>query len=261
MNQLRHHLTPGVVLFLGTVQVLRVYRGNTLVWSAFTFSHRWKRDAYCRGLPAETFVPKRLNPKPPKVVTSLCPVCPVRLKCESYGRASGSTGWWGGVLLHLGQPVLGSSKRRPSATKVLTTVQPLTKRKITIEQANEIRERWKARGVTQVALAAEFGVDVTHIHNIIHGKALKIRRAKLTDDDVAEIRRRYAAGGVFQKELAAEFGVTTQRISELIGQGLGSRSAAKTHCPRGHEYTAENTEVWSNKRSCRQCRRDRESRR
>ena len=29
---------------------------------------------------------------------------------------------------------------------------------------------------------------------------------------------------------------------------------AKTHCVRGHEYTPENTYVWSGRRYCRECR-------
>jgi hypothetical protein len=36
--------------------------------------------------------------------------------------------------------------------------------------------------------------------------------------------------------------------------GQGGVNAAKTHCPRGHEYTPDNT-IWSkdNRRSCRAC--------
>lgn len=33
----------------------------------------------------------------------------------------------------------------------------------------------------------------------------------------------------------------------------GHRNAHKTHCPRGHEYTEENTYVHGNKRHCRIC--------
>lgn len=29
--------------------------------------------------------------------------------------------------------------------------------------------------------------------------------------------------------------------------------ANKTHCPQGHEYTAENTYTWENERHCRKC--------
>lgn len=37
------------------------------------------------------------------------------------------------------------------------------------------------------------------------------------------------------------------------GRGQGWNNAVKTHCPKGHEYTDENTYVWNGKRSCRQC--------
>lgn len=35
----------------------------------------------------------------------------------------------------------------------------------------------------------------------------------------------------------------------------GQWLSAKTHCPQGHEYTSENTYVWSGRRHCRECRR------
>jgi hypothetical protein len=42
------------------------------------------------------------------------------------------------------------------------------------------------------------------------------------------------------------------------GSGFGSRNAAKTHCPKGHEYSPENTAVNSNgARYCRICHRER----
>ena len=42
------------------------------------------------------------------------------------------------------------------------------------------------------------------------------------------------------------------------GLATGARQRAKTHCPRAHEYTTENTQVDKlGKRSCRACGRDR----
>jgi hypothetical protein len=35
----------------------------------------------------------------------------------------------------------------------------------------------------------------------------------------------------------------------------GSRERARTHCPRGHEYNAENTYAYRGKRQCLPCRR------
>lgn len=40
------------------------------------------------------------------------------------------------------------------------------------------------------------------------------------------------------------------------GEG-GAYWAAKTHCPHGHAYDAENTNVYRGRRFCRQCARDR----
>jgi hypothetical protein len=38
------------------------------------------------------------------------------------------------------------------------------------------------------------------------------------------------------------------------GRGNPGGNKSKTHCPRGHAYTAENTAVYNGKRSCRACR-------
>lgn len=47
--------------------------------------------------------------------------------------------------------------------------------------------------------------------------------------------------------------VVTQTENTLAGIGITAINARKTHCPRGHEYTAENTSVRSGKRHCRAC--------
>jgi len=48
----------------------------------------------------------------------------------------------------------------------------------------------------------------------------------------------------------------TQRINLLRGETIPAARAAVTHCPRGHEYTVENTRVSSrNQRYCRACGR------
>lgn len=39
--------------------------------------------------------------------------------------------------------------------------------------------------------------------------------------------------------------------------GVAKANAAKTHCKWGHEFTVENTAVYSGKRSCRTCQRRR----
>lgn len=47
----------------------------------------------------------------------------------------------------------------------------------------------------------------------------------------------------------------------LGGRANGERNKAKTHCPKGHEYTPENTFKNGNGRGCRRCKANRESRR
>jgi HNH endonuclease len=46
-------------------------------------------------------------------------------------------------------------------------------------------------------------------------------------------------------------------VNDLRGLSPNAENARKTHCKRGHEFTAENTRVRGTRRSCRQCDRDR----
>lgn len=45
---------------------------------------------------------------------------------------------------------------------------------------------------------------------------------------------------------------------DVVGRGENARNgaAARTHCKRGHEFTAENTRIRSGKRVCVACRRE-----
>jgi predicted nucleic acid-binding Zn ribbon protein len=65
----------------------------------------WRHRALCFGADPSIFVPETCPEPvtfPPPIVTALCPVCPVRDECESYGRTSASSGWWGGSFLFWG---------------------------------------------------------------------------------------------------------------------------------------------------------------
>lgn len=42
----------------------------------------------------------------------------------------------------------------------------------------------------------------------------------------------------------------------LAGEITAARQRAKTSCPQGHPYDAENTYIWRNRRDCRICRRE-----
>ena len=50
----------------------------------------------------------------------------------------------------------------------------------------------------------------------------------------------------------------TCRENLLRGDGFAATNAAKTHCPKGHEYTPENTYVRKRMRSCRECKRQKD---
>ncbi|WP_407942939.1 HNH endonuclease signature motif containing protein [Luteipulveratus halotolerans] len=40
------------------------------------------------------------------------------------------------------------------------------------------------------------------------------------------------------------------------GDNVRRWAATITHCPQGHEYSAENTRVWKGKRNCITCQRE-----
>lgn len=49
----------------------------------------------------------------------------------------------------------------------------------------------------------------------------------------------------------------TVRENNLRGEGLAAQESQRTHCPRGHEYTPENTRISKhNERNCRACGRE-----
>jgi hypothetical protein len=47
----------------------------------------------------------------------------------------------------------------------------------------------------------------------------------------------------------------THRENVLRGEGLAALQIKRTHCPRGHEYTPENTKVIPSRPTARYCRR------
>lgn len=59
--------------------------------------------------------------------------------------------------------------------------------------------------------------------------------------------------------------VVDNRTNVLRGEGFAAENAKRTHCPQGHEYTAENTYVSrpdksapNGRRHCRTCHRERD---
>lgn len=51
----------------------------------------------------------------------------------------------------------------------------------------------------------------------------------------------------------------TRRTGRVTGEGRGARQRERTHCPKGHEYTPENTYIaaTTGHRDCKICRRER----
>ncbi len=51
-------------------------------------------------------------------------------------------------------------------------------------------------------------------------------------------------------------GTQADNIQDVVAAG-NHREARKTHCPRGHPYTEDNTRLWQGERHCRACGRAR----
>lgn len=47
--------------------------------------------------------------------------------------------------------------------------------------------------------------------------------------------------------------VVSPRENTLRGDGLAAVNSKKTHCPKGHEYTSNNTYFWKGERYCKEC--------
>ena len=50
--------------------------------------------------------------------------------------------------------------------------------------------------------------------------------------------------------------VVTQQENILRGNGATAPHARATHCPQGHPYSPENTEIRRGRRQCRECKRE-----
>lgn len=52
------------------------------------------------------------------------------------------------------------------------------------------------------------------------------------------------------------YGTHAENIADQVRHGT-HHMATRTHCPKGHEYTPENTLTWKSSRTCRECGRKR----
>lgn len=102
--------------------------------------------------------------------------------------------------------------------------------RLTAEDIDAIRERFRTTRTTAKEIAAAYGVSAGTIGRILRGVSWSHTnptdfspreshgRSRLKDNDVRDIRRRYAAGGVTFKVLGQEYGVSTSTISHLVNR-------------------------------------------
>ena len=109
------------------------------------------------------------------------------------------------------------------------------RRKLSLQQVREIRERYAQGGISQEQLGKEYGVVQTAISLIVRrgvyraGLCLAYDKpdnktcgertgvAKVTADQVREIRRRHATGAS-PKELAGVFGISRTSIQKIVSR-------------------------------------------
>lgn len=91
------------------------------------------------------------------------------------------------------------------------------RRKITPQQADEIRERY-ADGETAKQLAAEFGVSFHTISQYVEARrpgaaGVPSRIPKATQQEIAD---RYKAGGITLRELGEQYGASISLIHKIV---------------------------------------------
>lgn len=97
--------------------------------------------------------------------------------------------------------------------------------KLTPEQVEEIKRLHSIGNQTQRALAKQFNISETQIHDIITGqswnngqKSNHIVKPNLKPEQVIEIRKLYKTGDYTQKELAKNYGVSVNQIYRIVNR-------------------------------------------
>ena len=115
-------------------------------------------------------------------------------------------------------------------------------RKLTMADANAIREKYKSERITLNALAREFGVSRSIITGVVRNETYydpaytppsseETRQWKLSNNDVAAILSEYKSSRVTYRSLATKYGVTPSHISEVIQKNGGAPKQASTKRP------------------------------
>ena len=126
-------------------------------------------------------------------------------------------------------------------------------------------------------LADELGVSRTAIGGLCRrqGWTRTGKAWDLTADQVAFVRAHFAeyvagarttscrvdacGGAVLARGFCRTHYRRAARYGDPLAQGRGGAelNAAKTHCPKNHAYTPENTAIWGGRRRCLTCSRER----
>jgi DNA-binding MarR family transcriptional regulator len=101
--------------------------------------------------------------------------------------------------------------------------------KLKPEQVAEIKARYAAGGITQTALAREFGITSAMVSSVVNGQwwqgvgdvalnrqTVRLGAAKLTGEDVQKLRSRHAAGGISLSELAKQYGLSKSGVYGIV---------------------------------------------
>ncbi|WP_043652411.1 helix-turn-helix transcriptional regulator [Cellulosimicrobium cellulans] len=132
---------------------------------------------------------------------------------------------------------------------------------------------------TPTELAAEVGVSRAAVYAWLRATFPRpVDGRWLLDEDMAErVRERFTATAPIREHQPGPCSVNRcdrpahgrglckmhydrwYRTGSTDGVSGGAHQRAKTHCPRGHEYTPQNTIVYPSdgRRRCRTCREDR----
>lgn len=142
---------------------------------------------------------------------------------QLYNETDGGEGSYGVQKFGAANPNYGKKMKPHVQAELLKH-----RTKLTDAQVESIKTKFATGQHTQTALAEEFGISLTQVHRIVHGKRRRganndkslLTKPNLKMENAIEIRRLYATGGVTQKCIAAKYNISTNQVSRII---LGKR--------------------------------------